>query len=91
MTFLTTLATIAVVATNAAHAFTVDQQSGTNPDGSAKYVDPDEQFENLTSGKKALGQSNGLFNFDLRPFSAPDQRGPSFAPSYPACRTLPEH
>ena len=57
----------------------------------AQLPAPGVQFENLTSGKKALGQSNGLFNFDLRPFSAPDQRGPSFAPSYPAYRTLPEH
>jgi hypothetical protein len=24
-------------------AFTVDEKSGTNPDGSARYVDPDEQ------------------------------------------------
>jgi len=76
---------------NAAHAFTIDPQSGTNFDGSSKYVDPDEQFDNLTTGKNALGQSNGFFNFDLRPFSAPYQPGPSFTPGYPAYRTLPDH
>ena len=45
---LTALASVAFVATNAAHAFTIDPQSGTNPDGSAKYIDPGEQFENFT-------------------------------------------
>ncbi|HXZ45225.1 MAG TPA: hypothetical protein VEH02_00655 [Pseudolabrys sp.] len=88
---LTALATVAFVATDAAHAFTIDLQSGTNPDGSAKYVDPDEQFENFTSGKNAFGLSNGFLNFDLRPFSAPDQRGPLFTPGYPAFRTLTDH
>ena len=27
-----------------AFAFSVDEKSGTNPDGSARYVDPDEQL-----------------------------------------------
>ena len=88
---LTALAAVAFVAGNAAHAFTIDTQSGTNPDGSVKYVDPDEQFENFASGKNVLGLSNGFLNFDLRPFSAPDQRDPSFTPGYPAYRTLPDH
>jgi len=79
----------AFVATNAAYAFTIDPQSGTNVDGSAKYVDPDEQFGNFT-GKNAMGQGNGFFNFDLRPFSAPNQRG-QLTPGYPAYRTLPDH
>ena len=89
-TFLTTLATVTFVATNA-HAFTIDTQSGTNFDGSAKYIDPDEQFENFTSGKNALGLNNGFFNFDLKPLFAPQQREPSFTPGYPAYRTLPDH
>ena len=88
---LTALASVAFVATNAAHAFTIDPQSGTNPDGSAKYIDPGEQFENFTPGKNAFGQSNGFFNFDLRPFSSAGQPGPSFTPGYPAYRTLPDH
>ncbi|HYC18536.1 MAG TPA: hypothetical protein VEC94_15130 [Pseudolabrys sp.] len=79
----------AFIVTSAAHAFTIDPQSGTNADGSAKYVDPDEQFENFT-GKNAFGQGNGFFNFDLRPFSAPNQRG-QLTPAYPAYRTLPDH
>ena len=87
---LTTLATVAFFATGAAHAFTVDPQSGTNFDGSAKYVDPDEQFD-FNSGKNALGLNNGFFNFDLKPLFAPQQRGPSFTPGYPAYRTLQDH
>ena len=88
---LAALTAVALVATNAAHAFTIDPQSGTNFDGSAKYVDPDEQFENFTSGKNALGLNNGFFNFDLKPFFGPQQRGPAFSPGYPAYRSLPDH
>jgi hypothetical protein len=43
-----TLAVVAALAggillSDHALAFTVDEKSGTNPDGSARYVDPDEQ------------------------------------------------
>jgi spore coat protein U-like protein len=38
----TALAGMLLAAENAS-AFTVDEKSGTNPDGSARYVDPDEQ------------------------------------------------
>ena len=35
---------LAVLATPAAHAFTIDNQSNTNSDGSARYTDPDARF-----------------------------------------------
>ena len=89
-TFLATLATAAFVATNAAHAFSIDPQSGSNADGSAKFVDPDEQFENFASGKSTLNHGNGLLNFDFRPFFGPDQRGPQAPPGYPQYRSIPD-
>jgi|SRR6516225_800715 len=49
MRIRTFLAAVAVAtelfcAAHHAFAFTVDEKSGTNPDGSARYVDPDEQL-----------------------------------------------
>jgi len=88
---LTALTMVAFAPSNAARAFSIDTQSNRNHDGSAKYVDPDEQFENFTSGNNLFGQNNGFFNFDLRPFSPRDQRGPSFAPGYPTYRTFTDH
>jgi hypothetical protein len=42
-----------------AFAFTVDEKSGTNPDGSARYVDPDEQpLPFLLRGSGAQTQNN---------------------------------
>jgi hypothetical protein len=37
---------LSVLAASAAQAFTIDNQSGTNSDGSAKYTDPDSRFSN---------------------------------------------
>jgi hypothetical protein len=90
-TFLATLAITAFVAANAAHAFTIDTQSGSNADGSAKYVDPDEQFANFASGKNTFSLGSGFLNFDFRPFFGADQRGPQVSPSYPQYRALPDH
>jgi hypothetical protein len=60
-----------------------------NADGSAKFVDPDEKFENFASGRNSAGQGNGFFNFNLRPFSGTDQRAPVTS-GYPQDRTLPD-
>jgi hypothetical protein len=90
-TLLAALATAAFVAANAAHAFTIDTQSGSNPDGSAKFLDPDDEIANFTSGKNAFRQGNGLFNFDFRPFFGADQRSPQVPPGYPLYRNIPDH
>ena len=39
------------------HAFTIDKQSRTNPDGSTKFVDPDESIENFATGRGTLQAS----------------------------------
>jgi hypothetical protein len=56
-----------------ASAFTMDTRTPTNPDGSAKFVDPDQQVENLTSpsanggapGTKTFRSGNTTFSFGV--------------------------
>jgi hypothetical protein len=56
-----------------AAAFTLDTRTPTNPDGSAKFVDPDQQTENLTSpslngstpGMKSFRSGNSTFSFGI--------------------------
>lgn len=88
-TLLAVLAMVAFVAAKTAHAFTIDPQSGSNADGSAKFVDPDEELDNFASGKNSAGQGKGFFNFNLRPFSGADQRAPVTS-GYPQDRTPPD-
>ncbi len=90
-TLLAALATAAFVAANAAHAFSIDPQSGTNADGSAKFFDPGDELENFASGKHSIFQGNGFLNFDFRPSFGTDQRGPQASPGYPQYRGFPDH
>jgi hypothetical protein len=65
---------LALLAAPVAHAFTIDNQSGTNSDGSARYTDPDERFSNSTSGngQTVIKQGNTTLRFGgQQPF---DQR-----------------
>jgi hypothetical protein len=65
---------LAVLAAPAARAFTMDNSSNTNADGSARYTDPDEKFSGSGSnnGQTELKQGNaslhfgGQQNFDQR-------------------------
>jgi hypothetical protein len=52
----------ALLAAPAAHAFTMDNQSNTNSDGSARYTDPDQRFSNPKDGK-SITQGNTTFRF----------------------------
>lgn len=90
-TLLAVLATASFVAVNAAHAFSVDPQSGTNADGSAKFFDPGDQLENFASGKSSIFSGNGFLNFDFRPSFGADRRGPQGSPGYPEYRGFPDH
>ncbi len=54
---------LALLAAPAAHAFTMDNQSNTNSDGTARYVDPDERFSGSGSGQTTLQQGNTTFRF----------------------------
>jgi hypothetical protein len=57
---------LAVLAAPAAHAFTMDNQSNTNSDGSARYADPDSRFSN-TDGQTTIRQGNTSLQFGSRP------------------------
>ena len=46
-------------AVGAAQAFTIDDQSNTNPNGSAKFSDPDSRFSNGGSG----GNGQTTYNY----------------------------
>jgi hypothetical protein len=56
---------LALLATPAARAFTMDNSSNTNADGSARYTDPDEKFSGSSSnnGQTVLKQGNTTFHF----------------------------
>ena len=54
---------LAVLAAPAAHAFTMDTQSNTNSDGSARYTDPDERFSGSGSGQTTIQQGNTTLRF----------------------------
>ena len=53
----------ALMAAPAAHAFTIDNQSNTNSDGSARYVDPDERFSNTGGQQNTIQQGNTTLRF----------------------------
>jgi hypothetical protein len=54
---------LALLAAPAAHAFTIDDQSNTNSDGSARYTDPDARFSGSGSGQTTLQQGNTTIRF----------------------------
>ena len=65
---------LALLAAPVAQAFTIDNQSGTNSDGSARYTDPDQRFSNSSSGngQTVIKQGNTTLRFGgQQPF---DQR-----------------
>lgn len=57
-----------------AFAFTVDEHSGTKPDGSPRYVDPDEQPSPFLFGAQGQNRSN---DFDRNFGPAPPSNGSS--------------
>ena len=54
---------LALLAAPAAHAFTIDDQSNTNSDGTARYTDPDARFSNSGNGQTTIRQGNTTFRF----------------------------
>ncbi len=57
---------LSALAASAAHAFTFDNTTNTNSDGSAKYVDPDERFSgnsNNNNGQTTIRQGNTTMQF----------------------------
>lgn len=60
---------LALLAAPVAHAFTIDNQSNTNSDGTARYTDPDQRFSNSTSGngQTVIKQGNTTLQFGVQP------------------------
>jgi len=54
---------LALLAAPAAHAFTIDDQSNTNSDGSARYADPDARFSGSGTGQTTIQQGNATLRF----------------------------
>ena len=54
---------LALLIAPAAHAFTIDDQSNTNSDGTARYTDPDARFSNSGNGQTTIRQGNTTFRF----------------------------
>ena len=54
---------LALSAAPAAHAFTIDDQSNTNSDGSARYADPDARFSGSGNGQTTIQQGNTTLRF----------------------------
>ena len=54
---------LALLAAPAAHAFTIEDQSNTNGDGTARYVDPDARFSGSGNGQTTIQQGNTTLRF----------------------------
>ena len=54
---------LVLLAAPAARAFTMDNQSNSNADGSARYTDPDARFSGSGDGKTVIRQGNTTLQF----------------------------
>ena len=54
---------LAVVAAPMAQAFTIDDKSNTNSDGSAKYVEPNTGLTSGKNGQSTIRNGNATFQF----------------------------
>ena len=54
---------LALLAAPAAHAFTIEDQSNTNSNGSARYSDPDARFSGSGNGQTTIQQGNTTLRF----------------------------
>lgn len=66
---------LAILAASAAQAFTIDDKSTTNSDGSAKYVDPDARFSGTGNGQTVIRNGNSTFRFGPAQQRTVDDRG----------------
>jgi len=63
---------LAMLAAPAAQAFTIDNQSTSS--GSARYSDPDAQFDNDGNKQSTIKQGNTTFRFGTAPEGSFNQR-----------------
>ena len=63
---------LALLAAPAAHAFTMDDQTNTNGDGTAKFSDPNDRLTSKFgngSGQTVIKQGNTTLQFGVQPRS----------------------
>ena len=63
LTILAAAFGLVMLAAPAARAFTMDDQSNTNSDGSARYTDPDQRLPGTRDGQTTIQQGNATFRF----------------------------
>jgi hypothetical protein len=68
---------LALLAAPAAHAFTIEDQSNTNSDGTARYTDPDARFSGAGNGQTTLQQGNTTLRFGTQQGSFDQRYNPS--------------
>ena len=54
-----TAVAVMLLCTHHASAFSIDSSSGTAPDGSSRYVDPDDQIHSMFGGKDDDSHGSG--------------------------------
>ena len=54
---------LALLTMPAAHAFTIDDQSNTNSDGTARYSDPDARFSGVGGPQTTIQQGNTTLRY----------------------------
>jgi hypothetical protein len=54
---------LALLAAPVAHAFTIEDQSNTNSNGTARYSDPDARFSGSGNGQTTIQQGNTTLRF----------------------------
>jgi hypothetical protein len=61
-----------------ASAFTIDPTSGTNPDGSSRFVDPDEQIHSSFFGGSAVNEDGWADRHSAAPATVGTAQGITF-------------
>jgi hypothetical protein len=68
------LAAAVALAAPAAYAFTIDNKSMNNSDGSPKFSDPDEAVQQFGNGGGSRATPGGVFQFGIRPSPSQNDR-----------------
>ena len=68
---------LALLAAPAAHAFTIEGQSNTDSDGTARYTSPDARFLGTGTGQTTLQEGNATLRFGTQQGSFNQRYNPS--------------
>jgi len=68
---------LVLLAAPAAHAFTIEGQSNTDSDGTARYINPDARFSGTGTGQTTLQEGNATLRFGTQQGSFNQRYNPS--------------